>query len=95
MIQSIERTSAPVRSAYKQKISAGIEDVPVKAKNGSMGMLSDYVGITETVPIFCPFHDDRNPSAFVVPNKEINNVGVHCSSSNCSTGGVTQWLKKL
>ena len=84
----------PKQAASTHKNAPGIDDLAIRAKNGTTSMLSSYIGIIKQEPIYCPFHNDRHPSAFVLPNKECDNVGIHCSSSNCTTGGVTQWLKK-
>ena len=59
-------------------------DATVRLANGNVCKVSD---LHPKTPLHCPFHDDKNPSAFSVANRNGVN-GIHCS-----TCGVTYWPK--
>lgn len=54
-------------------------------KNSSPLNVSD---VSTRTPIYCPFHDDSNPSAFIDYSKKSDNWFIHCSSC-----GETFWME--
>ena len=70
---------------------AGLADIwssstEILDKDSASITVSDITGKT---PIYCPFHDDSNPSAFVDYSKKSGNWYIHCSSC-----GETYWMQQ-
>jgi hypothetical protein len=70
---------------------AGLADIwnretEILDKDGAIVAVSD---ISSTTPIYCPFHEDSNPSAFIDFSKISDNWYLHCSS--CSD---TFWMEQ-
>ena len=52
-------------------------DTEILDKDSTSVIVSDISSLT---PIYCPFHDDSNPSAFIEFSKKSDNWYIHCSS---------------
>jgi len=61
-------------------------DTEILDKDGVSIAVSD---ISSTTPIYCPFHEDSNPSAFIDFSKKSDNWFIHCSSC-----GSTFWMEQ-
>ncbi len=55
-------------------------DQPIRLAKGGVVQFSELKPAT---PIYCPFHHDEHPSAFVVANRHGVN-GIHCSACGCT-----------
>ena len=64
------------------------DNLIVRDKNGKEISVKDITGKTA---IYCNWHDDHNPSAFIDYNKKSENWFIHCSSSKCNK---TYWKTK-
>ncbi len=62
------------------------QDTEILDKDENVVTVSD---ITEKTPIFCPFHEDSNPSAFIDHSESSDNWYIHCSSC-----GETFWMEQ-
>ena len=71
--------SASKPATHRSEIALAVNQT-VELSSGQQILLSE--AITRT-PIKCPIHNDRNPSALVVTNRNGVN-GVHCKSCNAS-----------
>lgn len=56
-------------------------DSQVRTAKGDWVRLADMKG---SKPIYCPFHNDKNPSAHTIVSRSNNAVGVHCSKCQMS-----------
>lgn len=56
-------------------------DSEVRTAKGDWVRLADMEG---SKPIYCPFHHDKNPSAFTIVSRSNGAIGVHCSSCQMS-----------
>jgi hypothetical protein len=61
-------------------------DTEILDKDSAPVAVSD---ISSTTPIYCPFHEDSNPSAFIDFSKKSGNWYIHCSSC-----GETFWMEQ-
>jgi hypothetical protein len=52
-------------------------NLEIKDKDGATRQAHDF---TEKTPIYCPFHEDSNPSAFIEYSDKSANWFIHCSS---------------
>ncbi|MGL1921326.1 MAG: hypothetical protein OCD03_09880 [Hyphomicrobiales bacterium] len=62
------------------------KDIKVITAKGNKASLSQ---LDEKTSIYCPKHDDKNPSAVVIASKKTSNKGVYCSTCN-----KTYWFEK-
>lgn len=51
----------------------------VKLRDGSLANLADLAPLTA---IYCPYHEDRHPSAFTVKSTKTGSRGIHCKACN-------------
>mgnify|MGYP002640724414 CR=1 FL=1 len=61
-------------------------DTEILDKDGTSVAVSD---ISTPTPIYCPFHEDSNPSAFIEFYKKSDNWFIHCSSCD-----ETYWMEQ-
>ena len=80
----IKNSENVTRPATTRSVITLKSDLLVRSKNGE---LVPILSLPKSSPIYCPIHNDRNPSAHtVLSNNGV--VGVHCSS--CQS---TFWVK--
>jgi len=56
-------------------------DSLVRTAKGDLVRLSTMEG---SKPIYCPFHNDKNPSAYTIKSRSNGAIGVHCSKCQMS-----------
>ncbi len=61
------------------------KDVLIRRSDGQLSLLTD---IPKKMPVHCPMHSDKNPSAFIVHSKKNKSPGIHCTA--CAK---TFWLE--
>ncbi|RVA05351.1 hypothetical protein [Mesorhizobium sp. M7A.F.Ca.US.001.02.1.1] len=83
--QSVNLGEKPVRAeSYRSKLILK-EDQPIRRADGTM---APFYQLAYQERVYCPFHDDRAPSAFVLRNKS-GQGGLHCSACN-----LTYWPER-
>src|SRR5690606_11763140 len=71
---------------YEVDVNENVSDVwndgfEVTLKNGSIEKAIDVkIDKGDTIPIYCPFHEDGSPSAFLSYSEKSFNHYIHCSS---------------